>query len=106
MYNIEISYNGRQTAQTLELFYTECCIGVITFEHDYYVDTSKQIRNKSRNLLESHGYKLVVQNVSPDDNSPFEDWWVHPHIISEEQIKKVEASKQDILNIKNYFYNE
>lgn len=86
--------------------FEEVKFGVITFEHDYYVDTSKQIRNKSRNLLESHGYKLVVQNVSPDDNSPFEDWWVHPHIISEEQIKKVEASKQDILNIKNYFYNE
>ena len=84
--------------------FEEVKFGVITFEHDHYVDPTRKIRNKSRNLLESHGYILAVGNVSPDENSPFEDWWVHPQVITEAQIKKVKTDLKDVLPIKSHFY--
>jgi len=55
--------------------------GVITYEHDYYCDDTKSYRNKSRKLLKDAGYILVAGNISPDKNSPYEDWWVHPRLI-------------------------
>jgi hypothetical protein len=54
---------------------------VITYEHDYYVDITKSYKDKSRRYLQSIGYELVVNDISPDDNSSFEDWWVHPDLI-------------------------
>lgn len=47
---------------------------VITFEHDYYVDPS--IKQLSRDYLISQGYTLVVNDVSFNYYSSFEDWWV------------------------------
>lgn len=55
---------------------------VITYEHDYYADETKSFREKSRNYLESLGYKLVVDNISPDNDRPYEDWWVHPDLVN------------------------
>tara|TARA_Y100000361_G_C11004016_1_gene260855 strand:- start:23 stop:682 length:660 start_codon:yes stop_codon:yes gene_type:complete len=78
--------------------------GVITFEHDHYLDPTRKIRSNSRNLLESHGYVLAVPNVSPDENSPFEDWWVHPQVVNEKQIEKVKTELKDVVPIKNHFY--
>jgi len=57
---------------------------VITYEHDYYADDTKSFREKSRNYLESQGYVLVVDNVSPDDSRPYEDWWAHPDLVDAE----------------------
>lgn len=54
---------------------------VITYEHDYYADETKSFRDKSRKYLESLGYVLVVDNISPDHNRPYEDWWCHPELI-------------------------
>lgn len=52
---------------------------LITFETDYYRD--KSTREKSREFLESHGYKLLVSGVVDYDdvgNSyEQEDWYVH-----------------------------
>jgi hypothetical protein len=51
---------------------------VITFEHDFYNDESKSIRDLSREYLKSKGYELLVTNIAPDTLRVFEDWWVHP----------------------------
>jgi hypothetical protein len=64
---------------------------VITYEHDYYVDVSKSYREKSRKFLEDKGYLLVINDVSPDGVSNFEDWWVHPDLVSEELIGKMKS---------------
>jgi SAM-dependent methyltransferase len=53
----------------------------ITYEHDYYCDETKSYQDKSRKYLESLGYVRVFNNISPDDNRPYEDWWVHPDLI-------------------------
>ncbi|NDB61348.1 hypothetical protein EB001_23355, partial [bacterium] len=42
-----------------------------------------------RDYLESKGYQLVVPNVSPDDNSPFEDWWIHPDLVDKNTINSI-----------------
>jgi hypothetical protein len=71
---------------------------VITYEHDYYVDISKSYRSKSREYLNSLGYKLIVPNISPDESSPFEDWWVHPDLISAERIQQLECIDKEKIN--------
>lgn len=55
--------------------------GVITFEHDHYAEPSGGYREKARNYLKEHGYVLFASNISPDDNRPYEDWFVHPEVI-------------------------
>ena len=80
---------------------------VITYEHDYYVDISKSYREKSRDYLESKGYQLVVPNVSPDDNSPFEDWWIHPDLIDKDIINSiVNHTNSDINPAEKLFLNK
>lgn len=56
--------------------------GVITFEHDHYADPTGGYREKARKYLESYGYVLFASNISPDDDRPYEDWFVHPDIIN------------------------
>ena len=49
---------------------------VLTFEHDAYVGGT--VRERSRTLLEDHGYSLRVPNVAFNEKNAFEDWWVLP----------------------------
>ena len=55
--------------------------GVITFEHDHYTNPKSDVREKAREYIQSHGYRLVSGNISPDDNRPYEDWFAHPDLI-------------------------
>lgn len=77
---------------------------VITYEHDHYVDITRSYRFKSRKYLESMGYELVVSDVSPDGISTFEDWWVHPDLVSREIINKM-RDVEGIKQIEKYFLN-
>jgi len=52
--------------------------------------------------LESKGYKLVVSNISPDDNSPFEDWWVHPDLVDLDTINKLSSIDEETKNAEVY----
>lgn len=62
---------------------------VITFEHDYFCDFNGTVREKSRAILHSHGYELVVSDVAPDDRGTYEDWWVHPELVHTENKDKI-----------------
>jgi hypothetical protein len=62
---------------------------VITYEHDYRTDMTREIREKSREYLRSKGYMLIVDDVSPDGYWNFEDWWVHPDLVSLELLNKM-----------------
>lgn len=79
--------------------------GVITYEHDYYIDFTKSYREKSRRYLKNLGYELVVADVSPDGRSNFEDWWVHPDLINRDVIDKIK-SVDGITNIKTLMLGE
>ena len=76
----------------------------ITYEHDYYSDSSKSYRDKSREYLESKGYVLVVDNISPDENSPFEDWWVHPDFISSYIMDKMKLVDGKTKYVEDYMF--
>lgn len=80
--------------------------GIITFEHDYYADIDKSIREQSRQYLESQGYVLVIGNVSMNDYCPYEDWWVHPDLVSEEKYIKILEAKKEVVNIKKHLIFE
>lgn len=79
--------------------------GFITYEHDYYLDMSKSYRSKSRNYLSSLGYVLILPNISLDDSTPFEDWWIHPDIISKAVLEKLsECDALKTYNIERYLF--
>lgn len=79
---------------------------VITYEHDYYVDISKSYRQKSRDFLESKGYVLVVNDLSVDGVSNFEDWWVHPDLVDENILKIMEDTGEEVKNAAEYMYRK
>jgi SAM-dependent methyltransferase len=79
---------------------------VITYEHDYYCDETKSFQEKSRKYLESYGYVRVVNNISPDDNRPYEDWWVHPDLIDNSIIEKMTCISDETKKAENYLLNK
>ena len=52
------------------------------------------------------GYELVVSNVSSNDSTPFEDWWVHPDLVDRKIIDILKNSDDTIKNAEKYIYNE
>jgi hypothetical protein len=79
---------------------------IITYEHDHFVDMTGSYRDKSRRYLRMLGYQLMVANVSPNDNSPFEDWWYHPGLIDGSIVEKMKCVSDDTVNIVKYMFNE
>ena len=79
---------------------------VITYEHDYYIDPTKSYRDKSRRYLTSMGYIPVVTNISPNEFSPYEDWWVHPELVSSEIIEKMKAIGPETKKADLYMFGE
>jgi hypothetical protein len=62
---------------------------VITYEHDAWKGDMRP-RQRSREILLDHGYKLAVPDVKTHvfwpymgpDPQPFEDWWVDPQVVN------------------------
>jgi hypothetical protein len=80
---------------------------IITYEHDYYIDETKSFQEKSRRYLESLGYLRVITNISPDENRPYEDWWVHPDLVNLEIVNKIMNIDDSTKKAQNIFlYNE
>ena len=75
---------------------------VITYEHDHYVDMTGSYREKSRRYLKSQGYELVVNDISPNDNSPFEDWWYHPDLIDQDVLNQMKCVNDRVNNVVKY----
>lgn len=88
----------------LDIPFDKYKFAVITYEHDHYVDMTETYRTKSRNYLKLMGYELVVANVSQNENTPFEDWWVHPDLIDKETIEKFK-NISDVTDVRTYFYS-
>jgi len=79
---------------------------VITFEHDHYDDDTKMVREKSRKYLKSFGYELIVSDISPDEYSPYEDWWIHPDLIDIKIINTMKDISENIKKADKYIYNK
>jgi hypothetical protein len=83
-----------------------CKFGVITYEHDHRCDVSRTCREKSRKFLTAKGYKLIVNDIAPDDAHSYEDWWVHPDLIDTSIISKMECVNDQIKNAEKYMLNK
>jgi hypothetical protein len=86
----------------LRIPFNEYKFAVITYEHDYYVDVTKSYRAKSRDFLINKGYVLIANDISPDGKSNFEDWWVHPDLVSGDIIKTMRCIKDNSQHCKKY----
>ena len=84
----------------------QCTFGVITYEHDYYTDMTKSFREKSRKFLLSKGYMLIASNISPNNDCPYEDWWIHPKHIDKDIIQKMLADDDSIKNAEKYMFGK
>ena len=89
----------------LKIPFDEYKFAVITYEHDYYVDVTRSYREKSREFLKSKGYVLVVNDVSPDGKSNFEDWWVHPDLVDNDTLNKMKSIIDGIHHCKDYIFS-
>lgn len=76
---------------------------VITYEHDYPADVTRQYREKSREFLKSKGYELIVNDVSADGEWNFEDWWVHPDLVDPVIKEKMKCVSENKTKIEDYF---
>ncbi len=103
---IDIDPAYQSLAVLKKIPFEEVKFGVITFEHDHYNDGTRKVRQQSRNILESHGYVLIAGNISMDENCPFEDWWVHPHLIDKKVIKALKTPLKDVLPVKEYIFKK
>lgn len=96
---------AKNTYKTLlKIDFNKIKFGVISFEHDYYVDETRSYRDLSRKYLQDLGYVLVVAGVSPDDKTPFEDWYCHPDIVDINTINQLKTKDNQITNINNYIF--
>lgn len=75
---------------------------VVTFEHDHYTDPKSDVREKARKYLSSYGYKLVAPNISPDENRPYEDWFVHPDLVSINNIETFRDTSDETKKAEKY----
>jgi hypothetical protein len=75
---------------------------VITFEHDHYVDVTKNVRDASRKYLKEKGYVMVASDLSADGKSTFEDWWVHPELVDSDIIDVMTDTSEGVKKASNY----
>lgn len=92
---IDLEVDNESTLKVIKLFdeyiFDKYKFRTITFEHDFYRGDFYNTRYISRQILHKRGYVLLFPDVGIgiDTNfSSFEDWWVHPELVSESFIKK------------------
>lgn len=59
----------------------------ITYEHDHAIDVDRCYRERSRKYLNMFGYELLINDIGPNINYPFEDWYYHPDLVDSERVK-------------------
>ena len=99
---LDIEPSANTYEALLSMPFDEYKFRVITYEHDHYVDVSGSYRDKSREYLTKMGYELVVSNVAEDDESSFEDWWVHPDLIDSSILNVMKATDDSVKNAGKY----
>lgn len=86
----------------LTMPFEEYKFAVITYEHDAYCDKTNSFREKSRKYLESFGYKLVVNDIAPDEWRNYEDWWVHPELVDPKILEKMTLLNENTKPAESY----
>ena len=93
---IDLEVSNESTIKTLENLNSQVMeeykFAVVTFEHDIYTGNHFNTRNRSRAIFSSRGYVRLFSDVK-NSNSPYEDWYVHPDLVSQEFIDKYKNDK-------------
>lgn len=89
----------------LKIPFDEYKFRVITYEHDDYIDVTKSCREESRKYLKEKGYLLLVNDISPEGVSNFEDWWVNPDFVDSDIIQRMISIKSTPHNVYDYMFN-
>lgn len=85
---------AEQSLRCLEMMpFNSMEFACITFEHDSYAE-GRSVRDRSRQLLVSEGYVLVVADVQAGVARPFEDWWINPKLVDEFLVRGKLSSTQ------------
>lgn len=97
---IDLDVNNRSTLDTLmrfnETIFDRYTFGTVTFEHDIYSGDFFNTRAASREVFKRRGYVLMFPDVQVGwvgRHVPFEDWYVHPDIVSHDLIDKHQTSE-------------
>ena len=49
---------------------------------------------------------LIASNISPNNDCPYEDWWIHPKHIDKDIIQKMLADDDSIKNAEKYMFGK
>ena len=49
---------------------------------------------------------LIAGNISPDNNSPYEDWWINKKYIKNYNSNILANIDKEVLFVKDYMLNE
>jgi hypothetical protein len=97
---IDLDVNNRSTLNTLELLertvFDKYKFATVTFEHDIYTGNHFNTREISRRIFASCGYVLLFPDVSlfhEGRECVFEDWYVHPDLVDQGLIQRLQTSK-------------
>jgi hypothetical protein len=95
---IDLDVDNKSTLDTLRLLeqrvFDKYKFATITFEHDIYSGNFFDTREISRKIFEKRGYVLAFPDVTVYWNGkhqPFEDWYIHPDLVSNEFINKIKT---------------
>jgi len=80
---------------------------IISFEDDVYdpansVEYNQNIKQKSQEILKSHGYILVNDNIANIGNDPFEQWWLDGTYFDKSIIDKFMREDDSVLMARHY----
>jgi hypothetical protein len=96
---LDLDVDNNSTMDTLNLLnrtvFDKFKFATVTFEHDIYTGDYFNTRQASRQIFKDRGYILTFPDVKVFFNnsySPFEDWYIHPDLISSEIINKCKTS--------------
>lgn len=100
---VDLDVNNKSTLDTLMLLdktvFEKYKFSTVTFEHDIYTGNYFNTRELSREIFQKRGYVLAFPDIKVFWNNyfqPFEDWYIHPDLISVDFINKIKTD--DSLN--------
>lgn len=105
---VDVDVDTKSTVETIihldNTVFDKYTFGCVTFEHDIYLGDFFDTQKTARDIFAKRGYILAFPNVRLDwlgRSCAYEDWYVHPSIISESYIKKIrQTSSLDHLQIR------
>lgn len=93
---IDLDVDNKSTLDTLFLLddtvFDKYKFATVTFEHDIYTGDYFDTRRISREIFSKRGYVLVFPDVQVffgNGYNQFEDWYVHPDLVSQDIIEKI-----------------